>query len=143
MLDLIRLAAASGIEIHAAHLTEDVHGYWSPDESRIYFDLQLTPNEVRVTIAHELGHAHHGHCCDSDRNEWQADLYAARLLIDPSDYAELEAVNPDQYQLADDLGVTVELIHFYEQHCLTRLHGVTYARARYGRRQWAYRMAVL
>src|SRR5690606_13237987 len=91
MLELIRFAAAQGIELHAAHLNEDVFGYWSPDEGRIYFDFQLTPDERRVTIAHELGHAHYGHRCDSMRNDRQADLYAANLLIDPAAYAEAEA----------------------------------------------------
>lgn len=133
MLELIRLAAASGIEIHAAHLDDEVLGYWSPDEGRIYYDLHLTPNEARVTIAHELGHAHYGHRCDNARHEHQAELYAANLLIDPAAYAALESINPDQHDIADELRVTVELVAFYERHCLTRLHGVTYSHARQGR----------
>jgi hypothetical protein len=139
MLELIRFAAQRGIEIHAAHLAEDVLGYWSPDEGRIYYDMLLTPNECRATVGHELGHVHYGHRCDSEANEYQADLYAARLLIDPRDYARIEAVTPDQHQIADDLGVTVELVQFYEQHCLTRLHGVTYARARHGVGQFRFK----
>jgi len=136
---LIRFAAAQGIEIHVSHLDEDVHGYWSPDEGRIYHDWSLTPNEARVAVAHELGHAHYGHRCDSARNELQADLYAASLLINPSEYAHIEALNPEQNHIADELGVTVELIHFFEQNCLTRLRGVTYVRPRHGRSQSALR----
>lgn len=128
MRELVRFAASQGIELHASHLPEDVLGYYSPDESRIYFDLQLTPSEQRVTIAHELGHAHHNHRCDSTRNERQADMYAARLLIDPAVYADIEANNSCQDDIADEMGVTAELIEFFEQHCLTRLDGVTYAR---------------
>ncbi len=133
MLELIRFAAARGIEIHAAHLEEDVLGYWSPDEGRIYYDLQCTHDEARVTVAHELGHFHHGHRCDSTRNEHQAELFAARLLINPAAYADLEAFNPDHHYLADELSVTVELIQFYERHCLTKMRGVTYSHARHGR----------
>lgn len=133
MLELIRFAAAQGIEIHCAHLDDDVLGYWSPEENRIYYDMQLTPNEARVTIAHELGHAHYGHDCDSRRNEHQAELYAANLLIEPAAYAALEVLNPDQHYIADELDVTAELVAFYEAHCLTRLRGVTYSHARHGR----------
>ncbi len=139
MLELIRYAASRGIEVHASHLPEDVLGYYSPDEGRVYFDMQLTPDERRVTIAHELGHAHYGHRCDSDRNERQADMFAANLLIDPEDYANLEALNPDRHFVAEELGVTVELVDFFATHCLTRLHGVTYARARHGVRQATFR----
>lgn len=139
MLELIRFAASQGIELHASHLEEDVLGYWSPDERRIYFDMQLTPDERRVTIAHELGHAHYGHRCDSMRNERQADMYAANLLIDPAVYAAAEDVNPDQHHIAEELGVTVELIEFFEAHCLTRLSGVTYANARHGIARAAFR----
>ncbi|WP_144795740.1 ImmA/IrrE family metallo-endopeptidase [Microbacterium paludicola] len=140
MLELVRFAASLGIELHASHLPEDVLGYYSPDESRIYFDLQLTPNERRTTIAHELGHAHYGHRCDTSRNELQADKYAATLLINPAEYADLETINPDRHFLADELAVTVELLEFYERHCLTRLRGVTYTRARHGIHQWAHRV---
>lgn len=139
MIELIRFAAQRGIELHAAHLDEDVFGYWSPDEGRIYYDMLLTKNEARSTVAHELGHAHYGHRCDSATYEYQADLYAARLLIDPNVYAPLEAVNSDQHHLADELGVTVELVEFYEQNCLTRMRGVTYARARMGKGQARFR----
>lgn len=139
MLELVRFAASQGIELHASHLPEDVLGYYSPDESRIYFDLHLTPNERRVTIAHELGHAHYGHRCDTDRNERQADRFAASLLIDPATYAAAEALTPHPHHLADELGVTVELIEFFEAHCLTRLHGVTYANTRHGTAQARFR----
>lgn len=139
MLELIRFAAAQGIEIHVAHLDEGVLGYWSPEEGRIYYDWMLTPNEARSTVGHELGHFHHGHHCDSSRNEYQADYYAACLLIDPDEYARVAAFNPEQHYIADELSVTVELIQFFEQHCLTSLQGVTYVRPRHGRAQAALR----
>ncbi|WP_336647574.1 ImmA/IrrE family metallo-endopeptidase [Microbacterium sp. MMO-10] len=135
MLELIRFAASQGIEIHASHLDEDVFGYWSPDEGRIYYDLKLTPNEARVTVAHELGHAYYGDRCDGDRADRRAEKYAAALLIDPEEYARLEALDPEQNYLADELGVTVDLILFYEEHFLTRLGDVTYTRPRHGRAQ--------
>lgn len=140
MKALLRVAREYGYAVHGAHLPPDVFGYTSLAQRRIYFDLGLTPNERRVTIAHEIGHVHYGHTCDDARADRQAETFAARLLIHPDDYAELERVNPDQHHLADELGVTVDLVRHYEQNCLTRLRGVTYSRGKMGAGQWAHRM---
>lgn len=115
---------------------------YSPDEDRIYFDARLTPSERRSVVAHELGHAHYGHRCDTAVTERQADRYAARLLIDPARYAELERVNPDHHYIAEELGVTVDVVYTYESECLTRVRGITYAHSRLGIGQWAYRQEV-
>lgn len=141
MRELIRLSAEQGLTVHAAHLPDDVLGYYSPDEARIYFDLKLTNDERRSTVAHELGHAHYGHGCDSDANERQADSYAARLLIDPDAYAALKRFNPDQHHLAEELRVTVDVIYAYEERCLTRMRGFTYSRPKMGAGQWKHRSA--
>ncbi|WP_433584604.1 ImmA/IrrE family metallo-endopeptidase [Microbacterium hydrocarbonoxydans] len=142
MRQLIRRAAEQGLRVHGKHLPPGKLGFYSPLEARIYFSLRLTESERRSVIAHELGHAHYGHLCDGtrrDRHESQADIYAARLLIDPAAYAELERVNPDQHHLAEEFNVTVDVIYTYEAHCLTRLRGITYSSPRMGIGQWAHR----
>lgn len=133
MRELLRRAAEMGIRVHAAHLPDGILGYYSPEEGRVYFDFALTPSERVTTIAHELGHAHHGHRCDSDRNERQADTYAAELLIDPSEYAYLERISTDAAYIADELGVTTELVGHFRQHCLQRLGDRTYGIRPHGR----------
>lgn len=142
MRDLVRLVAQYGLELHGSYLGEDERGFYSPTEQRIYFDMRLTYCERRTTIAHELGHFHHNHDCSTRANERQADAYAARLLIDPHEYAALERINPDQHFLADELDVTVDIIFAYEEHCLTRVRGTTYARPKLGSGQWRYRAPV-
>ncbi|MDY0828547.1 ImmA/IrrE family metallo-endopeptidase [Microbacterium sp. BG28] len=139
MRALLHLAAQQGLTVHAAHLEEGVLGMYSPDEARIYFDIKLTAFERRSVIAHELGHHHHGHTCDSEANERQADAYAARLLIDPERYAALCRVSMDHEFLAEEFGVTVDVIRSFEQHCLTPMRGVTYVHARLGAAQWRLR----
>ncbi|MFD4111640.1 ImmA/IrrE family metallo-endopeptidase [Streptomyces sp. NPDC058650] len=135
------MAASMGIRVHASHLEEGTMGLYSPDEARIYFDIRLTPNERRATIAHELGHAHYGHTCSAPAHERQAEVFAARLLIDPAGYAALERVNADRHHIADELGVTAELIATFQAYCLTRVRGMTYAAPKMGFGQWAYRSA--
>lgn len=142
MRELLRLAAERGLTVHAGHLEDGILGMYSPDEARIYFDIRLTPSERRSVLAHELGHAHYGHRCDTPATERQADIYAAQLLIDHAHYAEAASINPDQHHIAEELGVTVDVIFTYETSCLTRVRGATYARPRLGAGQWAFRRAV-
>lgn len=139
MKGLLRIAGELGYEVHAVHMPDGLLGGYYPDHRMICIDVRLTPNERRSVLAHEIGHAYYGHQCDSPTAERQADRYAARLLIDPALYAELERINPDQHYLADELNVTVDLIHTYERHCLTQVNGTTYALSKMGAGQWAYR----
>lgn len=142
MRELLAHAARLGVSVHVAHLPEPYRGWYDVDSARVLYDFDLTPIEQQCVLAHELGHVHHGHECeDNPMHERKADIYAARLLIHPAEYAELERVNPDQHHLADELGVTVDLVRVYETHCLTRLRGVTYARSRLGVGQWSFRSA--
>lgn len=69
----------------------------------------------RVTLAHEMGHWHHGHDRerghDSVRDELQADQYAARVLVTAGEYAQAEQlVGEHPGALAKELGVTRRLV---------------------------------
>lgn len=136
MRELVRIVAREGLRLHAAHLGDDVRGLYSPAEKRIYFDLKLTYNERRSTIAHELGHHRYGHDCSSEKNERQADAYAARLLIHPDDYRDAVRVNPDREHVADELCVTLDVVEAYEAYCLSRLGEVVYDSAALGGSRW-------
>jgi Zn-dependent peptidase ImmA (M78 family) len=118
---LLGMAADRGLRVCAAHLPPGIMGYYSPDESRIYFDIRLTPSERRTTIAHELGHHDYGHRGDSPRNERLADSYAADLLIHPWDYAALELADADTAQIAEELCVTEQLVRHYQENCIQRV----------------------
>lgn len=143
MRELLRHAALRGISVHAARLEPGVLGEWYEDEREIYFDLRLSPTEQVCVIAHELGHAHHGHACEDDqRAEDQADEHAARLLVDPAEYARVERLGLNQHDIAEELGVTVEVLNVFMQRCLVKLRGVTYTQSRMGTGQWLHRQVV-
>lgn len=143
MRKLLRYAAELGISVHGAHLEHGVLGEWYEDEREIYFDLSQTPDEIVFTIAHELGHAHHGDRCeDSSAVEARADIFAAQLLIDPSRYADLERAGFHQHDIAEDLGVTVDVLNLWMQACLVKLRGVTYTKSKMGVGQWFHRHEV-
>jgi len=134
MRDLLNLAAQYGVRVEMCHI-EDANGYYDANGGRIYIDLSLTPNEVRSVFAHELGHVHHGHTCDAGPNspeERQARAFAAELLVHPADYAEAEHISADAFHIADELGVTVNVIDDYRAMCLQRLGERTYGRTARG-----------
>lgn len=143
--DLIRHAASLGVQVHFAPIEDDPEllGYFLPASRRIVIRLGLTRPQGRWVLGHECGHAFYNHRCLGagmrDRAERQANAYAARLLIDPVEYARLAEINHDPHWLADEFSVSVEGIRAYEEHCLTKLQGVTYSRARMGLGQWAHR----
>lgn len=143
MRELLQRAWAMGLEVHGSHIPRPKVGAYFPDLGRIYFDLDLTYAERRTVIAHELGHAHYGHTCDSDRNERQADRYAATLLVDPEWYSELERINTDAEWIADEMNVAPYVIVDYRRYCLQRVGDVTYTHSRMGLRQWAHRAGVV
>ena len=143
MRALLAKAAEYGVRVHVWDLPPGTRGLYDDDEKRIYLNRRLTYDERRSTLAHEIGHCHYRHDCTSPSGERQARAYAARLLIDPDEYARLERINPDKHRLAEQISETPQIIYDYEHHCLTRLRGITYSRARMGLGQWAYRAAVI
>ena len=76
----------------------------------------LGPKNYRCTLAHELAH----HALDHDpaatgwvhdRQERQANEWAARLLISPTEYQQAETLyGPQPQLLAHELGVTVKVL---------------------------------
>lgn len=120
MNKLLEMARSIGTDVVRAALPLGYTGYYVHDEHRIYLNLGLTPPERRTTLAHELGHAIFGHDRSTPANEHMADSFAAGLLINQDLFDELVLVSPDEYVIARKLQVTVDLIFFFEQHCLGR-----------------------
>lgn len=143
MRRLLATARELGYEVHIAHIEDepDLLGYTVPAQAMIVLRMGMTRNQTRAVLAHELGHAYHGHTCDSAANERQAEAYAAAILIDPVTYADLERISDDAHYLADELAVTVDIIHAYRAHCVTKMRGVSYVRPRMGIGQARFRGA--
>lgn len=105
--DLVKLAEAAGASV-----------VWTTDVARgdyfmgtIRVNPRLSDADTVVVLAHELGHHHHGHVGNSPRFEVQANAYAARLLIDPDDYAAAERLCEGHAgAMARELGVTTAIV---------------------------------
>lgn len=69
---------------------------------------------AKSVLAHELGHAWWRHTKTTDETERQADEYAARLLIDPTEYEDAERISHNPMFIAQELGVTIRLVKAWQ-----------------------------
>lgn len=129
MQRLLAIAAEFGLRVRVATITPGVRGFNDHSTKTIYISRRLTPVEMLCTLAHELGHYFHGHECSGSREEDQANNYACRALITPEAYAAAERLYPHVIAIADELGVTVEMVEHYQRFALQKLGARTWARA--------------
>ncbi|MFJ2298105.1 ImmA/IrrE family metallo-endopeptidase [Oerskovia paurometabola] len=84
-------------------------------------DRRLTAFTLRMTLAHEIGHAHHDHPWTDDPVVWnlqerEADIFAALLLISPEEYARAERiVGGHQGAIAKELNVTENYVLLWRE----------------------------
>ncbi|QHF24128.1 ImmA/IrrE family metallo-endopeptidase [Rathayibacter sp. VKM Ac-2804] len=105
-------AARLNVRVHLAHLDRDLLGFYSHERRTAYINLSLTPDEIRETLAHELGHAYHGHTC-TEGNEDAADRRAALLLVDPDLYAKAELLHHHPAAIGEALGLSEHIIRIW------------------------------
>jgi Zn-dependent peptidase ImmA (M78 family) len=129
---LIAIAADAGLRVVISTITPGIKGFIDLAERTIYLSRRLAPIELLCTLAHELGHYFHGHECSTQRAEDQANAYACRLVITPEAYAAAEKLSPHAHDIAEELGVTVDMVLHYQRFALQRLGAKTYARAPLG-----------
>lgn len=89
---------------------------WLPHRGAITLQHGVPEVELLCSLAHELGHAHYndppGHF---GAHEIRADRFAARLLVNPDEYAAAEAIyGPHPARLAHELGVTVKVLKTWQ-----------------------------
>lgn len=85
----------------------------------ILINSQRSEGTQRITLAHELGHVYYGHDWrnphNRERDEAQADTYAAHLLITPADYAVAEVMHSSTTSIASELGVPVRFVEIWRR----------------------------
>lgn len=120
-LKLLERADRLGVRVeddHTGRLHAGDLGGWFPDEKLIVLCPTLGPINRVHTLGHELGHATYGDPAGHHpRHEHRADLFAAQLLIDPRQYAELETIYEGHTgAIAAEMGVTVSLLTTWKDH---------------------------
>lgn len=107
-----------GITVTHQPLAHPLRGYYQHHQKIIVIRKDLNRRQEIETLAHELGHAHHGHTETTPRTEAQAWKYAARLTVDPEAYAVAERINPHPAAIALELDLTPTLITAWQKYCL-------------------------
>jgi Zn-dependent peptidase ImmA (M78 family) len=126
--DLLEHAAQLGLRVKFRDLGRRRHGEIH-SSGLVLINDQRPVAQQRQSLAHECGHHALGHDWtrpfDRERDERQADTYAARLLITPEAYAAAEAlVGAHDGALARELNVTARLVELWRADYLARV-GVT------------------
>lgn len=93
-----------------------VNGLWIPDRNLIIIRSGMRRPHERSTLAHEIGHAIHGHRDDRPKHERQADVFAATHLIDPETVRGLLEWTPDVFRLAAELDVSPRMVRVFLDH---------------------------
>lgn len=96
---------------------------WVPRQNAITVQIGMDDATTLCSLAHELGHAHYGDPPGHHgAHELRADRFAARLLINPHDYATTEAIyGPHPNLLAHELGVTVKVLKTWQSMAANRV----------------------
>ncbi len=117
MRELLSLARLLDVTVQTAHLPRPYRGFYDHERRRIVYDFTLAPIERACVLAHELGHAYHGHHGPHDpAAELEADVFASEVLIDPERLAALEEMELCDTDIAEELGVNARLLRVFAQH---------------------------
>ena len=101
-----------GIQIVYRRLTTG-NGLWVPDLHAIFLQPRMRAVHERTILAHELGHACLGHRSSTPKHERQADIFAAKHLIDPTQLDTVRRFSPDPNVWAHEIGVTLPLLETF------------------------------
>lgn len=119
--DLLCIAQTMGLQVVEAIINDDRLGSYQHNRRRITLDERLTDNQKRVTLQHEIIHAEHwrdgiAQLLSHDVEEQKTRRETALRLIDPQEYANAEETyDACPYKIADELGVTVNLVEDYRR----------------------------
>ena len=113
--------AARYCRIGEAKLCDGIQGVYVREKNLILLDTQLRGVQLCCVLAHEISHARHMDAgCHVDKwVERRADQEAAKMLIDPLEYAYAEAVYEGNVMgMARELNVLPWVVEAYRE----RLH---------------------
>lgn len=102
-----------GVEVVSDDLPGNVVGYFDHRNKTIYVDSSLSAIQFLSTVMHELGHAFYRHDACRPRWEQEASIWAARQMIDESDFLDAAAMFEGSVAVANELGVLPRDVDFY------------------------------
>lgn len=106
------------VTVSSAILPDGLWGCYDDENRVILIDRRLTYTAKRCTLAHELLHWRHGDTgCSNNRSkqERRCRTQTALLLVNPTELALLERMYEYEWQIADELDITTQVLEDYRQ----------------------------
>ena len=111
-----RAIADLPVTVSSAILPDGLWGCYDDATEAILIDRRLTYTAKRCTLVHELLHWKHGDDgCSNDRSkqERRCRTQTALLLVDSVELALLERMYEYEWQIADELDITTQVLEDY------------------------------
>ena len=106
------------VTVSSALLPDGLWGCYDAATEVILIDRRLTYTAKRCVLTHELLHWKHGDDgCENDRSkqERRCRTQTALLLVDQVELALLERMYEYEWQIADELGITTQVLEDFRQ----------------------------
>ena len=113
---MLRAIIGLPVTVSSAILPNGLWGCYDDENHVILIDRRLTYTAKRCTLVHELLHWRHGDtgCSnDSSKLERRARTQTALTLVNPTELALLERMYEYEWQIADELNVTTQVLEDY------------------------------
>ena len=104
------------VTVSSAILPNGLWGCYDDETHVILIDRRLTYTAKRCTLVHELLHWQHGDTgCSNNRSkqERRARTQTALTLVDPAELALLEHMYEYEWQIANELDITTQVLEDY------------------------------
>lgn len=104
------------VTVSSAILPDGLWGCYDNENRVILIDRRLTYTAKRCTLVHELLHWRHGdngYSNNSSKMEIRTRLQTALLLVNPTELALLERMYEYEWQIADELDITTQVLEDY------------------------------
>lgn len=115
-MDIYAAISDLGVALHyTAELPHHRLGCYLDDERCILVRAGLTGPLEQETLHHEYVHARHRDRSSHPAVEWRAWREAARMIVDPVEYAMAERMSTSTAWIARELGTTVRIVESYRR----------------------------
>lgn len=115
-MDLEDIAHALGVQVLSEVPSGQRWGSYCHRTLTIRLHPGLAPLQQRYVLAHELGHHYHRHTGCDPRWEWEADVYAATMLIRRDDWWRATRMHDRVEAVAVELSVLPKVVRIYHSH---------------------------
>lgn len=114
-MDLDSYAYALGVRIMDEEPPGGRWGDYCNSTRTIRLRPDLGPLQRSYTLGHEIGHAFHEHSGCHPNVEWEADVFAATMLIRRSEWQAATSAHDTVGAVATELGVLPKVVRIYHE----------------------------